>query len=89
MHVAAAAVLVAVSGAGLVRVAQLADSGTVVGIHTAATPATLPSARFIRDVASDPALEDIEVALAEPRTAELRVLDALTPSVRDAVSPLR
>ena len=89
MHVAAAAVLVAMSGAGLVRIAQQSDSASVVGIHTSAAPTGLTSARLAREAAADPVLEDIEVALAEPRTAELRVLDALTPSVRDAVSPLR
>lgn len=88
MHVAAAAVLVAMSGAGLVRIAQESDTGAVIGIHTSAAPAALSSARLARETA-DRALEDIEVALAEPRTAELRVLDALTPSVRDTVLPLR
>jgi hypothetical protein len=88
MHVAAAAVLVAVSGAGLVRIAQMADAGAVVGIHTGPVEATT-STRLLRDVTADSALEDIEVALAEPRTAELRALDALTPSVRDAVAPVR
>jgi hypothetical protein len=85
MHVAAAALLVAVSGAGLVRIAQQADPGAVVGIHTS----VVPGSRLARDVAADPMLEDIEVALAQPRTAELRALDALTPSVRDAVAPIR
>jgi hypothetical protein len=88
VHVAAAALLVAVSGAGLVRVAQMADGGAVAEIHTAAAQ-TVPTIRAAREVAADPALEDIEVALAQPRTAELRALDALTPSVRDAVAPIR
>lgn len=88
MRVAAAALLVALCGAGLVRVAQMSESGSVVGIHTVAAQ-SVPIARLARDVPSDPALEDIETALAHPRTAELRVLDALTPHVRDAVAPLR
>lgn len=31
---------------------------------------------------------DIDLALAQPRTAELRVLDDLTPHARDAVAPV-
>ena len=89
LHVAAAAVLVAMSGAGLVRIAQQSDTASVIGIHTSSAPVGMAGARLIREAAADPVLEDIEVALAEPRTAELRVLDALTPSVRDAVAPRR
>jgi hypothetical protein len=89
VHVAAAAILVAVSGAGLVRIAQIADTGTLVSIHTSAAQTGLPGVRAARDAVTDPALEDIEVALAQPRTAELRVLDALTPSVRDIGVPIR
>jgi hypothetical protein len=88
MRVAAAALLVAMCGAGLVRVAQMSESGSAVGIHTVAAQSA-PIARLARDVPSDTVLEDIEMALAQPRTAELRALDALTPHVRDAVAPLR
>ena len=88
MRVAAAALLVATCGAGLVRIAQMSESGSVVGIHTVAAQ-HVPVARLARDVAPDAVLEDIETALAQPRTAELRALDALTPHVRDAVAPLR
>ena len=88
MRVAAAALLVATCGAGLVRVAQMSESGSVVGIHTVAAQ-SVPIARLAREVPSDTVLEDIEMALAHPRAAELRALDALTPHVRDAVAPLR
>lgn len=88
IRVAAAALLVALSGAGLVRIAQMDETASVVGVHTAAAPRA-PLARFAREVADDPALEDIEVALAQSRTAELLALDALTPSVRDAVAAPR
>ena len=88
MRVAAAALLVATCGAGLVRVAQMSESGSAVGIHTVSAQ-HVPVARLARDVPSDTVLEDIEMALAHPRTAELRALDALTPHVRDAVAPLR
>lgn len=88
LRVAAAALLVATCGAGLVRVAQMSESGSVVGIHTVAAQ-SVSIARLARDVPSDTVLEDIEMALAHPRTAELRALDALTPHVRDAVAPLR
>ena len=80
--------LVATCGAGLVRVAQMSESGSAVGIHTVSAQ-HVPVARLARDVPSDTVLEDIEMALAHPRTAELRALDALTPHVRDAVAPLR
>lgn len=88
MRVAAAAVLVATCGAGLVRIAQMSETSSVVGIHTVAAQRA-PVARLAGDVPSDAVLEDIEMALAQPRTAELRALDALTPHVRDAVAPLR
>ncbi len=88
MRVAAAALLVATCGAGLVRVAQMSESATVVSIHTAAGQG-VPIARLAGESPSDTVLEDIEMALAHPRTAELRALDALTPHVRDAAAPPR
>lgn len=38
--------------------------------------------------ADESIFSDIDLALAQPRTAELRVLDDLTPHARDAVAPV-
>ena len=89
-RVAAAVLLVALTGAGAVRVLlttpDTGASGMTVGAQSLDTAAPI---QFVReDAASDAALEAIDLALLHPRAAELRALDALTPHARDG-APLR
>lgn len=81
IRAAAAVLLVALTGAGMARMLQMPDPAPRSALH--ATSRETAPARLARDVAPDAALEDIELALMQPRTAELRALDAFTPHVRD------
>ena len=80
---AAAVLLFALGGAGVVRVLNMPQPSAA---RVAARPAesqSAPAVRLTRDLSSDAALEDIDLALARPRTAELRALDEFTPYARD------
>ena len=91
-RVAAAVLLVALTGAGVFRVLSMPERVTSAGVRAAA-PRTVPApARQLREGAAEAAvLEDIDLALLRPRTAvaELRALDEFTPHVRDLVVPGR
>ena len=87
IRAAAAVLLVALTGAGMARLLQMPDPAPRSALR-APSRETAP-ARLVRDVAPDAALEDIELALMQPRTAELRALDAFTPHVRDISVTLR
>ena len=86
--VAAAVVLIAVAGIGagqfqrsLWRPSAPASAEAVQPVAASALSRATPPDESI--------FSDIDFALAQPRTAELRVLDELTPHVRDAVAPIR
>lgn len=88
-RVAAAVLLVALAGAGVFRVLQMPEAISPRAFRGAASRATAPS-RLAGDTSADAAaLEDIDLALLQPRTAELRALDEFTPHVRDIVAPRR
>jgi len=89
-RVAAAVLLIALAGAGVFRVLQMPTPvSSPTALRTLPSRATVP-ARLARDTSADAAvLEDIDLALLRPRTAELRALDELTPHVRDIVAPRR
>lgn len=89
-RVAAAVVLIALAGAGMFRVLQMPEPvSSPAAFRGAPSLANLP-ARLARDTPADAAaLEDIDLALLQPRTAELRALDEFTPHVRDIVAPRR
>jgi len=88
-RVAAAVLLVALAGAGVLRVLQMPKPAptAVRRGHERAAPL-----RLVRDSRAEAAaLEDIDLALLRPRTAvaELRALDEFTPHVRDIAAPRR
>lgn len=90
-RVAAAVLLVALTGAGLVRVLHMPQPVSSAVMARAAAPRAVAQ-RQAREVSADLAvLEDIDAALLRPRTAvaELRALDEFTPHVRDLVAPRR
>lgn len=91
-RVAAAVLLVALTGAGLVRVLQMPERSSSAALTRAAASRSVAPARQALDLSADAAvLEDIDMALLRPRTAvaELRALDEFTPHVRDLVAPRR
>jgi hypothetical protein len=91
-RVAAAVLLVALTGAGLVRIVQMPQPSSSAALTRAAASRTVAPARQTLDMSADVAvLEDIDMALLRPRTAvaELRALDEFTPHVRDLVAPRR
>lgn len=91
-RVAAAVLLVALTGAGLVRILQMPERSSSATLTRAAASRAVPPARQALDMSPDVAvLEDIDMALLRPRTAvaELRALDEFTPHVRDLVAPRR
>lgn len=84
-RVAAAVLLVALTGAGLMRILQMPQPSSSAARTVAPTRQPL-------DLSAEVAvLEDIDMALLRPRTAvaELRALDEFTPHVRDLVAPRR
>lgn len=89
-RVAAAVLLIALAGAGVFRVLQMsAPVSSPTAFRGLPSRVTVP-ARLVRDTSADAAvLEDIDLALLRPRTAELRALDEFTPHVRDIVAPRR
>ena len=89
-RVAAAMLLIALAGAGMFRVLQMPEPGSSpAAFRGAPLRATVP-ARLARDTSADAAvLEDIDLALLRPRTAELRALDEFTPYARDIVASRR
>lgn len=86
-RVAAAVLLVALTGAGVFRVLQMPEAPARQAFRGAQARTALP-VRHVRDAAADAALEDIDLALVRPRTPELRALDAFTPHVRDVAVAL-
>jgi hypothetical protein len=87
-RVAVAAALVVVTSAGVLRVAIDRPASHSIAIargHAAAAPRPYSTTR----VSQDAVFEDIELALARPRTAELRALDDLTPEAAAHAQPLR
>jgi anti-sigma factor RsiW len=86
---AAAVLLAALGGAGVFRVLQMPEPPRSRASVRAASGHTASPVRLIRDVAPDAVLEDIDVALMRPRTAELLALDEFTPSARDIATPPR
>ena len=88
LRVAAAAVLLALGGAGLVRFADLSRAEAPRPAIAALGPVqSAPVVSRRTQTAPDESLfAEIELALAAPRTAELRALDDLTPHVRDVVA---
>lgn len=88
-RVAAAVLVVALSGAGVLRL--LSFAGPRAPQHTSALGSDRAIAAAMHrphEVTAD-VLEDIDHALVRPQTAELRALDELTPHVRDVAAPLR
>jgi anti-sigma factor RsiW len=90
IRVAAAVLLLALTGAGVVRILQLPPPA----MSSAATlgsgaPASATTGVRQRDAAPEAVLEDIDLALLRPRTVELLALDEFTPHVRDIVAPVR
>jgi anti-sigma factor RsiW len=89
-RVAAAVLLVAMTGAGVFRILQMPDP---VSSSARRTPARVVAPTSpVRETSTDAAvLEDIDLALVRPRTAvaELRALDEFTPHVRDIAAPRR
>jgi anti-sigma factor RsiW len=90
IRVAAAVLLLALTGAGVVRILQLPPPAmsSAATLHPGA-PASATAAIRQRDAAPDAVLEDIDLALLRPQTAELLALDEFTPHVRDIVPPVR
>lgn len=91
-RVAAAVLLVALTGAGLVRVLYMPQPAPSAVMSRSVAHRTGAQARPVREVSAELAvLEDIDTALLRPRTAvaELRALDEFTPHVRDLVAPRR
>jgi len=87
LRVAAAVLLVALGGAGVMRVAELGRSDTPRQANAVLRPAPSASPAVRTSTTPDESLyAEIELALMAPRTAELRVLDDLTPHVRDVVA---
>ncbi len=92
VRVAAAVLLVALTGAGVFRVLRMPEPGSSASAFDSPSTRVPAPARQARDVWADVAvLEDIDLALLRPRTAvaELRALDEFTPHVRDLVVPRR
>jgi anti-sigma factor RsiW len=88
IRVAAAAVLLALGGAGLVRFADLSSADAPRPAIATLRPVQ-PSPVVTRRAQTPPdesLFAEIELSLAAPRTAELRALDDLTPHVRDVVA---
>ena len=83
IRVAAAVLLLALGGAGMLRVLNMPDPvATRASVRTGPGRAVAP-VRLVRETGADAAaLEDIDLALLRPRTAELRALDEFTPHVR-------
>lgn len=90
IRMAAAVLLLALTGAGVVRILLLpppAISSTAARQPGSAAPVTAGARQT--DVLPDAVLEDIDLALLRPRTAELLALDEFTPHVREIVAPVR
>ena len=89
-RVAAAVLLLALGGAGLLRVLSMPEPVTArASLRSAQARAAAP-VRLVRDAVADAdTLEDIDLALLRPRTAELRALDEFTPHVRDLTASRR
>lgn len=87
--VAAAAVLIAIAGigAGQFRGSMWRPSPGPTELQSAQPVAVRTLSR--NAPADESIFSDIDFALVQPRTAELRALDELTPHVRDAVAPIR
>jgi hypothetical protein len=89
VRVAAAVLLVTLGGAGMLRVLSMPDP-VATRASVRSSPARVAPVRLVREAGPDAAaLEDIDLALARPRTAELRALDEFTPHVRDLMAPRR
>jgi hypothetical protein len=92
-RVAAAVLLAALAGAGVLRVLQMPQSPSPQAAVGGTPSRVVTPARLVRDTSADDAaaLEDIDLALLRPRTAvaELRALDEFTPHVRDLVASRR
>ena len=90
VRVAAAVLLVTLGGAGLLRVLSMPDPVLTRASVRTAPARTIAPVRLVREAGADAeVLEDIDLALLRPRTAELRALDEFTPHVRDLTSPRR
>lgn len=91
VRVAAAVLLVALTGAGVFRIVEMPDRATTVTARRSAPARAAAPVRVVREASADAVLEDIDMALLRPRTAvaELRALDEFTPHVRDLVAPRR
>jgi hypothetical protein len=90
IRIAAAVLLLAITGAGVIRILLLpppAISSTAARQPGSAAPVTAGVRQA--DVLPEAVLEDIDLALLRPRTAELLALDEFTPHVRDIVAPVR
>jgi anti-sigma factor RsiW len=90
IRIAAAVLLLALTGAGVVRILLLPPPA--MSLAAARQPGSAaPATAGVRqaDVPPDAVLEDIDLALLRPRTAELLALDEFTPHVRDIVAPVR
>lgn len=86
-RVAAAALLVALGGAGVMRLAELGRADTPRQATASLRPIQPAStAARTQPVPDESLFAEIELALMAPRTAELRALDDLTPHVRDVVA---
>lgn len=86
-RVAAAALLVALGGAGLMRLAEFGGADTPRQPTASLRPMQpASSAARTQTVPDESLFAEIELALMAPRTAELRALDDLTPHVRDVVA---
>ncbi len=89
-RVAAAAVLLALAGAGAMRIAELSEARqnhvrADVRRATAAAMAMTP-VRHVQTPPDESFFDEVETALLAPRAAELRALDDLTPHVSDVVA---
>ena len=92
-RVAAAVVLMALTGAGAMRLIDLSEQAQAhpqarsQSARRAEAPArAMTPARYIQTPPDEVFFDEIETALLAPRTAELRALDDLTPSARDLVA---
>ena len=84
---AAAVLLVALGGAGVLRVLNMPEPPRSRATVSSAATRRPSAVRLVRDVQADAVLEEIDLALLAPRTAELRALDEFTPHVRDLPPP--
>ena len=91
-RIAAAVLLVAMTGAAIFRVLEMPGLvNAPTALRAAATRNVVPLRAMLEAAPDAAALEDIDLALVRPRTAvaELRALDEFTPHVRDIVAQRR